>query len=229
MTPEHPEPLAVRLRLDGRRCVVVGAGPVGARRARALVRSGADVVVVAPDASAEVDELVATGSVELRRRVVRDEDLAGAALVVAATDSAAVNDRVAAAAREEGALVNRSDRAGEGDVDLPAVLERGPVALTVSTGGRAPAVARWISERLDDGLDDLLGLDAAGLELLVEVVAEVRAELAAVPPPTDGAGTGVTARPRDWRSALDRTMLDLIHSGRGAEAKERLQACLLSS
>lgn len=229
MIPEHPAPLAVRLRLDGRRCVVVGAGPVGARRARALLRSGAEVVVVAPDVSAAVDHLVAAGSVELRRRPVRTEDLTGAAVVVVATDSEEVNDRITVAAREAGALVNRSDRAEAGDLDLPAVLERGPVALTVSTGGRAPAVTRWVSERLDGGLDDLLGLDAAGLALLVEVVAEVRAELAAMPPGTDGVGTGVTAPSRDWRSALDRTMLDLIHSGRGAEAKERLQACLLSS
>jgi siroheme synthase-like protein len=216
-----PEPLWVRLRLEGRRCVVVGAGTVGARRAGALAAAGADVVVVAPEASEAVLDLARAGTVELRPRSVTAEDLVGAAIVVAATDSPAVNERVAGQARSAGALVNRADRAAAGDLDLPSVLERGPVTIAVSTAGRAPAVTRWLSERLDDGLDGLLGLDAASLGLLVDVVAEVRAELAA--------GTGVTAGSLDWRSGLDRTMLDLIHSGRGAEAKERLQACLLSS
>ena len=103
-----------------------------------------------------------------------------------------------------------------------------------STGGGAPAVARWAASRLDEGLDALLGLDAEGLTLLVEVFAEVRAELrlaaaeASQAPDPGGVGGGSRMELIDWRSALDGSILDLIHRGRRAEAKERLLACLSS-
>ena len=202
---------------------MVGAGPVGRRRARQLLAAGADVVVVAPSASATVPDLAAGGPVEVRAREFSTDDAANMFLVVAATDQPAVNDAVVAAARAAGALVNRADDAAGGDVDLTAVVRRGPLTVAVSTGGDAPAVARWAAERIDDGLDQVLTLDADGVALLVEVVSEVRAER------TAAGAAAVTGDPVDWRSGLDHSMLELISRGRKAQAKERLQACLSSS
>ena len=230
-----PRPLPVGLRLTGRRCVVVGAGPVGRRRVGRLLDAGAQVVLVAPDAVHELVALAADGAIEWRQRDVEPDDVAGAVLVVAATGVPAVDDAVSGAARAAGALVNRVDDAGAGDVDLTAEVRRGPLSIAVSTGGEAPAVSAWAASLIDATLDDSLGLDDAGVALLVEVVAEVRAERAAAAPtaaPTTTTTAGappVTAGLPDWRSALDRTMLDLISRGRKAQAKERLQACLSSS
>jgi siroheme synthase-like protein len=128
-------------------------------------------------------------------------------------------------ARDAGALVNRADDAAEGDVSFGAAVRRGAVTVSVSTDGRAPAVARRLAEVLDEGLDGLTGLAPEGYEQLVEIVEEVRAELAA----GRTAATGVTPGRLDWRAALDATILDLVNQGRRAEAKERLLACLSSS
>jgi precorrin-2 dehydrogenase / sirohydrochlorin ferrochelatase len=226
-----PRPLPVGLRLAGRRCLVAGGGAVAERRVRRLLDAGAAVTVVAPAATPVLADLARHDAVVWHRREFRDDDAPDAFLVVAATDRAGVNGAVARAARAAGALVNRTDDAASGDVDLAAEVRRGPLSVAVSTGGTAPAVTAWATDRLEAGLDDALGLDSDAVALLVEVVAEVRAEQAAtasVDDPGDGAAGG-TAASLDWRSALDRTMLDLIIRGRKAQAKERLQACLSSS
>jgi siroheme synthase-like protein len=224
---EPPAHLPVQLDVRGRRCVVVGAGPVGARRTATLLAAGARVLIVAPDVGPAVAGLVAASgpdAPELARRPFEPADLDGALLAVAATGSESVDAAVSRAAAARGVLVNRADRAELGDLSFPAVVRRGPVRLAVSTGGAAPAVARLVADRLDAHLDDVVELDADGLGTLVELVGEVRAQLASA-----AGEEGVTRGPLDWRSALDGSILDLIRQGRRAEAKERLLACLSSS
>ena len=217
---DAPAALPVQLDVGGRRCVVVGAGPVGARRAAALVAAGADVVVVAPTATDEVVAGSGRGALRWEQRGFTATDLDGALLVVAATGERSVDEAVSAAAAQRGVLVNRADRAERGDLAFPAVLRRGPVRVAVSTGAAAPAVTRLLAELIDAHLDEVLGLDADALTELVDMVAAVRSQLGA---------TGVTPGSLDWRSALDGSILDLIRQGREAEAKERLLACLSSS
>jgi siroheme synthase-like protein len=212
----------VGLDVAGWPCVVVGAGTVGTRRARTLAGAGAEVTVVAPMASDEVRSLAAAGRLRWEARRLEVEDLAGARLVVAAADDAATNTLAAEGAPSE-ALVSRADRAAAGHLTFPPLVRRGPVAVAVASGGRAPAVSAWVADRLDAAIDGAIGLDADGLALLVDLVAEVRSD-----------GTAVTPGPGDWRSALARTMLDdvlldLIRAGRRDQAKDRLLACLSSS
>lgn len=216
-----PPGVVVTLDVRGWDCLVVGGGPVGTRRALALAAAGATVRVVAPQGTPALQRAAEAGTLSWERRAVEHDDAAGARLVVTATDVPDVN--AAVAARAEGALVSRADDAAASGLTFPAVRRRGPVRVAVDTGGRAPAVAAWAAGRVDDALDGALGLDAAGLELLVELVEELRS-----------GGTGVTPAGGDWRSALARTMLDavlldLIRTGRRTEAKDRLQACLSSS
>jgi siroheme synthase-like protein len=218
--------LPVGLVLAGRRCVVVGGGAVGGRRAASLVAAGAEVVVVDPSPGAEVEELAAGGrATVLRRPADPDGDVPGAALVVCATGDPVVDAAVAAAAARSGALVNRADAAGAGDVVLPAVVDHGPLRVAVHgpVGRPAPAAGAWAAGRLRSGLTELLGLDAAATGLLVDVVAEVREELAG------GGRSSATPGAADWRNGLDGTMLELICRGRRAEAKDHLLACLSSS
>jgi siroheme synthase-like protein len=229
--------LAIQLRVQDRRCVVVGGGAVAARRSLTLLAAGARVTVVAPWVMPEVERLAGDGMVQLERRRFQDTDLqptesGPVLLVVAATDDPEVNRRVGGTAAVLGVLVNRADDGASGDVTFPATLRRGPVTVAVSSAGAAPVATGWVAERLDEQLDRVLGLDAAGLTMLVEVLAEVRRErprpVRADEGPDPSGERGVTVDAVDWRSALDGSILELIHQGRRAEAKERLLACLSS-
>lgn len=215
--------LPMQLRVAGRRCTVVGGGQVATRRVRRLLAHGAQVVVVAPEVSSEIEELADRGALELRRRAAAEADLDGAELAVLCTDDPELHDRLA---RVPGPVfVTRADDA-DGDLLWMAEGHVGPLHVSVGTDGRAPAVGAWATDLLARAAPEVLGADADTLGVLVELVEEVRRdELAATPVP---AGEGGPPR-LDWRSVLDRSMLELIRSGRTAEAKERLKACRSSS
>ncbi|RKD98287.1 precorrin-2 dehydrogenase/sirohydrochlorin ferrochelatase family protein [Halopiger aswanensis] len=135
--------------------LVVGGGPVGARKARRFAREAA-VVVVSPDfADREF------GEVDLIRAAPDPDEVDGwlertdPALVVAATDDEAVNDALEAAARDRGILINRADRAGErdaGSVVVPATVREDPVVVSISTGGTAPALSKYLRQELEETL-----------------------------------------------------------------------------
>ena len=199
----------VNLVVSGRRCVVIGGGPVAARKAEGLSAAGADVVVVAPEISDPVRSL--PGVTVLEREYVSG-DLDGAWLVVAATDDPEVNRRVHADGQAAKVWVNAADDPPACSFTLPAVVRRGPVVVAVSTSGYSPALAAWIREKVAEQL----GPEVA---LLAEWLSEAREEMKA---------TGRSTEDVDWRSALDSDMLELIRTGQVALARERLQACLSS-
>ena len=144
-----PDYFAAFLDLRGRRCLVVGGGQTGERKARALLSCGAKVTVVSPTVTPRLAALAIVGRVVERRRPFRRSDLRGCAVVVAATGNPAVDDAVAALARRARALVNVVDRPERCDFIVPSVLRRGQLQIAVSTGGRSPGLAREIRRRLE--------------------------------------------------------------------------------
>jgi siroheme synthase-like protein len=128
------------LDLEGRDCLVVGAGAVGVEKARGLLECGARVTVVAPQAAPELQEL----PVEWVRRAYRSSDLDGRFLVIAATSIASLNRRVHADADARSLLCNVVDVPELCSFILPAVHRQGPIAVAVSTGGASPALAQRI-------------------------------------------------------------------------------------
>jgi precorrin-2 dehydrogenase/sirohydrochlorin ferrochelatase len=97
------------LRLEGRKCVVVGAGRIAAQKLKSLLECGADVQIVAPEAGSEIQELARAGVATFTRAEFKVEHLAGALLVIAATGNPAVNEQVYRAARAQGVLCNAVD------------------------------------------------------------------------------------------------------------------------
>lgn len=151
---------------EGETVLVFGGGPVGARKARRFARE-ARVVVVSPDFD-DHD----FGTADRVRAAPTPEEVPGwfdrtqPALAVAATDDVAVNARVEREARDRGLLVNRADTHGErdpGSVIVPATVRDGDVVVAVSTGGTAPALSKYLRERLTQDVEnagamaDLLG------------------------------------------------------------------------
>jgi len=163
MTRYYP----VNLDIRGKTCLVVGGGDVAVRKARSLLEAGASVVVVAT----EVDpKLRALEGVELRERAFRDTDLHGAFLVVVATDDPVLNRCVGRDAADFGCLVNVADCPALSNFIVPATLRRGELAISVSTGGASPSLARHLRERLESQF----GEEYADF---VDVLAEIRREI----------------------------------------------------
>ncbi|MDX9709594.1 MAG: NAD(P)-dependent oxidoreductase [Trichloromonas sp.] len=135
----------LHLDLTGRLCVVVGGGAVGRRKLAGLSRAGARVRVIDADPASvpPTDD-----TLEFLPRPYRDGDLEGAFLAFAATADPAVNAAVAAEARRRGIPVNRADDGSDSDFILPANLRREDLLFTVAGGGRSPALAVLLRDRL---------------------------------------------------------------------------------
>jgi precorrin-2 dehydrogenase/sirohydrochlorin ferrochelatase len=148
-TGETSPPLyPICLRLDGRLCVVVGGGPVAERKVNGLLSAGARIRVVALSTTPGLYQRAESGEIELELRAYDKTALAGAILVFAATDRREVNVQVAVDAADAGAWVNVADAPDTGDFVTPAVVGRGGLLLSVTTGGSQPLLAARIADRL---------------------------------------------------------------------------------
>jgi precorrin-2 dehydrogenase/sirohydrochlorin ferrochelatase len=210
MPVSAPAQYPVNLVLTDRPCLVVGGGNVALRKVEGLVACGAAVTVVAPQV---VDALAALPVTIERRPYERGEAARGYRLVVTATDDRSVNQAVFDDADAAGVWVNSADDPDRCSFTLPAVVRRGPLMLTVATGGHSPAVASWLRSRLEQEY-------GPEYETLIQLLAEERAALQAEGRSTEGLA---------WQTALESDMLSLIRGGLISEARERLKTCLSSS
>ncbi|HXJ19940.1 MAG TPA: bifunctional precorrin-2 dehydrogenase/sirohydrochlorin ferrochelatase [Polyangia bacterium] len=144
------------LKLSGRAVVVVGGGPVATAKVKALLETGAEILVVAPELRPELEAWAAAGKISIARRCFEASDLGAVWLVVAAAPPE-VNRVVAAEAESRRLYVLAVDDPSAASAYGAGTLRRGGVTVAVSTDGRAPALAGLIRE----GLDELLPVDLA--------------------------------------------------------------------
>ncbi|MEK3759982.1 MULTISPECIES: NAD(P)-dependent oxidoreductase [unclassified Paenibacillus] len=137
--------LPIMLDVEGRRVVIVGGGAVAARKAAPLLEAGAELVIVSPSLSGTLAD---EGRLEWISRPYAPGDLQGAVLVYAASDNRAVNEAVAAEARQLGLPVNVASHAEAGTFITPGVLRRGRLTVTVSTSGAGPSAAAEITQQI---------------------------------------------------------------------------------
>jgi siroheme synthase-like protein len=203
----------VNLLVRGRRCVVVGAGRIAARKIEALLAAGGDVHVVAPDLGDEVRAWNGQGLLSATERAFEPGDLDGAWLATAATSDPEANRAVFEAGESRRVWVNSADDPANCSFTLMSVVRRGDLVVTVGTAGRSPALAAWLKERVQADL-------GPEYEVLLDLLSDAREAMRAAGRSTEDA---------DWKRALDSGMLDLIRAGRVGQAKELLRACLSSS
>ena len=137
------------LKLEGRQCLVVGAGTIGEPKIGGLLETGARIRVVAFEASPAVREWARAGKLELELRAFSADDLDGAFLAVVATNSRTLNERVYHEARRRGVLCNVVDVPDLCDFFYPAVVRRGDLQIAVSTSGQSPSLAQKIRKQLE--------------------------------------------------------------------------------
>ena len=137
------------LKLEGKQCLVVGAGKVGEPKIAGLLETGARIRIVAIEASPSVREWARAGLLELELRPFDASDLAGAFLAVVATNSRNLNERVYLEAQSRGVLCNVVDVPDLCDFFYPAVVRRGDLQIAVSTAGHSPSLAQTIRKQLE--------------------------------------------------------------------------------
>ncbi len=194
MSPLFPVSLNVR----GHRCLVVGGGPVAARKARSLLACGALVTVIAPEISADMEAL---SPLVVERRPYEAGDVKGFRLVFTATGVAAIDGAVYADAEAAGIWVNSADDLDHCTFAMPSVYRDGVVSVAVSTDGTSPALASWLTAQL--------GADLEGAGALAELVGAARDRLKASGRPT----TAI-----DWVRLLNGPLPGLVRAGRLDEA-----------
>jgi uroporphyrin-III C-methyltransferase/precorrin-2 dehydrogenase/sirohydrochlorin ferrochelatase len=206
------EQLAIFARLQGRRCVVVGGGPVASRKAGELVEAGADVTVVAPELDRALAERAAAGSIEWRREAFVDTHLDDAWLVVAATSDRELNARVADAAEARRIFCNVVDDPALCSFIMPAVVRRDPVTIAISSGGHAPVIARWVKGIIESLVPQRLGA-------LATLAGEWRQRIKA-------AFGAIDTRRRFWEHVLEGPVAEHSLAGRPDRAEAALEHAL---
>jgi len=199
----------VNLHIAGKRCAVIGGGEVAERKVGTLITAGASVTVFSPQLTPGLSELAQAQRIHYVDRPYRQGDLAGFFLVICATDQPAVNQAAAQEAQANGALINVADAPELGNFSVPAQIVRGDLVMTVSTGGKSPALAKRLRQELSARYGQEYGLY---LDLVAEIREKMKARLA-------------TAKDREtfWRETIDEEVLFLLRQGKIKEAEAKIR------
>jgi len=194
----------------GRRCVVIGAGRIAARKIEGLLGADAQVVVIAPAAVERVQDWAANGTLVWLERSFAPADLDDAWLVITATGMPEVDRAVYEAGEARRVWVNSADDRANCSFTLMSVVRQGDLVVTIGTNGRSPALATFLKDHVATEM-------GPEYEALLELLSQEREAIRA---------TGRSSEDADWRRALDSGILDLIRAGQEAEARELLRSCL---
>ncbi|HXQ61153.1 MAG TPA: bifunctional precorrin-2 dehydrogenase/sirohydrochlorin ferrochelatase [Acidimicrobiales bacterium] len=211
----------VGLIVADRPCLVVGGGRVAARKIAGLLRCGAAVTVVAPEAHVALGLLAGDGvfarlrgphlTVHLRPYIAGEA--ASYRLVVTATGDPSVDASVARDAEEAGVWINSADDPDHCSFVLPAVTRDGTVSVAVSTGGASPALASWLRRRVAEAI-------GPGLGALASLLDDARERIHS---------RGASTETVDWEALLDGPLPALVREGNVAEASILLDAAVDSA
>ena len=193
--------------IQGKKCVVIGAGNVALRKIKSLLECRADITVISPKPHPEISKLSEERMIRLIERDYKTSDLKDAVIAIVCTDAKKVNRKAADEARKAGALVNVADDPDRSDFIIPSFFRRGNLTLAVSTSGVSPALAKKIRAKLEKSF----GVEYASLlSLIGEVRSGIKRE-------------GYIVDAETWQGILDIDLLTrLVKAGSREKAKTLL-------
>jgi len=197
--------LPIFFNIRDQRCLVVGGGDVASRKAAMLLRAGAQVHVVAPEINASLQSKLSEAKGTLRVGEYTDSDLDGVALVVAATDDQALNRQVHADCRARQLPVNVVDNPALCSFIFPSIVDRSPLVMAVSSGGKSPVLARLLRARMETTIPAAYGR-------LADISGEFRELAKQTFPDTN-------ARRAFWEKQLQGQFAELVYAHREEEAR----------
>ncbi len=202
--------LPIALDVAGKRCLVVGGGPVAARKVRSLVQCGAQVHVVAPHLEKELEAWKA--QFEYSNRSFQSGDCRDCYLVFACTNEREINSQVVAEARQNGIWCNIADDAKSSDFYNVATIRRGEITITISTDGGSPALANHLRNEIKKVIGDEYAQ-------LLQLMSERRTLL-------DRTATTQSERAILWHRVLESDVLELLRRGKREKAAQRVDEIL---
>ena len=195
-----------------RRVLLVGGGQVALRKAKFLMRAGAVLRVVAVDICTELTELLKDEAHEIFTRSYQNTDLDKVVLIVAATDDLELNKRIAEDADKANIPVNVVDQPVLCSFIFPSIVDRSPLVVAVSSGGKSPVLARLLRSRLETFIPSAYGELAA---FLGSYRAKVKSKI-----------NSLSARMRFWEKVIDGPAAELLLAGKSAQAKSLVENLL---
>ena len=204
--------LPLGLKLTGQTVVIVGGGDTALRKVGLLHRSGAVMRLIAPQWRTDLCALVEQGGGVCQQRLYQESDLDQARLVVACTDDDALNQRIAEQCHARGLPVNVVGRPELSSFVFPALVDRDPLFVAITSSGASPVLVRRLRDQLEGWLPGRWGRLATFLGRLRESVA------ARLP--------GRRQREAFWEAQLDGPLMEQVLSGHESEAEQSLEHAL---
>ena len=193
----------VFLDIKDKKCVVVGGGEVAARKAERLLDCCAKVFVISPKLSPELSALKEKNLISHIATEYTGDLIHGAALIIGATDDEKTNAQISLDARGQGIPVNIVDDPQKCDFILPSVVQRGDLAIAIGTGGKSPALARYLREELEAKY-------GGEYEILLNILSALRIKI-----------MGKTGIDKKWvASLIEAGILDFIKAGDREKIKQ---------
>ncbi len=202
-------------KLEDRKVLIVGGGDVALRKADLLSRAGASITVLAPDICDELQALLSNSKHTLIYENYDKSHMSGARIIIAATDNEPLNHQIHADATDLNIPVNVVDTPPLCDFIFPAIVDRNPIVIGISSNGKAPVLARLLRARLET-------LIPQGYGKLAKLAGEFRTEVKAKIPT-------LTGRRQFWERAFEGKVSELMFAGNESQATEQLQADLDST
>ncbi|MCH4166119.1 MAG: bifunctional precorrin-2 dehydrogenase/sirohydrochlorin ferrochelatase [Megasphaera sp.] len=199
----------INLTIEHKPCLIIGGGPVAAKKADSLLTAGADVTIISPVLCQELETLHQQKPFCWQSRLYQTGDEAGYFLVICACGDESVNQAVWAAASANNQLLNVCDEPDLCNFTAPSVLHRGDLQISIATNGKSPALSRWLCQRLSEEISPAYG---PWLEALGRIRKEAKKQL-----PTS------LDRQNFWRTVLTADLITLAISGNLEQAEELLK------
>ena len=193
------------LDLKDRPCIVIGGGSVASRKIANLLTAHAQVIVISPAITPELEQLANNNEVTLLKRNFDKADIALAFLIIAATDNKDINAQIAALAHAANTPVNVADDSTLCSFIFPSILDRSPVTIAVSTGGASPVLARQLRMKLETMIPSACGR-------LAGITEEYREKVKQHFPKQE-------QRKAFWENALKGTFAELVYAGQDSSAR----------
>lgn len=204
--------LPIFLNVKNKPCLVVGGGPIAARKVALLQKAGADVTVISPKQCNEIQRFQAEKALHVVDRVFADDDIQQQTLVIAATEHQDVNEHIAAVAKSKNILVNVVNAPTKGSFISPSIIDRSPIQVAISTGGASPVLARLLRTHLETVIP-------AGYGRLGKLVSDFRSKV-------KQAFNTVEERRHFWERVLQGPVAERVFTNQDQEAYEMLDKAL---